>query len=179
MAEIVAAIGGLPGCRLLGGLTAITIRSLSADSAAAAAVRAQGLAWVDRPGQLAGTDPVIAWRGPRERIAIGRDGAALRGVLQSLVPGRHDTALAADWSEALVVFELHGAHIDAWLARLVDADAIPVEAGRCSSCRLADAAVLLLRLRADRLWLVVDRPIGPYVRDWLTYAHEAVAAGHR
>ena len=41
---------------------------------------------------------------------------------------------------------------------------------------LAEAAVMLLRFEAQRLWLVVDKSIAPYIHAWLVYAHQGAFA---
>ena len=94
------------------------------------------------------------------------DGAVERTRARPLVSG------AVSGREALAVFELHGPQIDDWLSHLVDALAIPCQSGRVSRCRLADVSVLLLRPDPERVWLVADRPVTPYLGNWLAYAHK-------
>lgn len=165
-----------PQWRELSGISAITIRHFTADTDARAALKACHFAWPDRPGEFNGTDPLVAWRGPQELIALGLDGTYLRLLLTELAPGKFDTALAVDMSEALTVFELSGVHLDEWLAHLVDASAIPRSAGRVTRCRLGDVAVLLLRLDNQRVWLAVDRTFCSYLNSWLAYSHEGAFA---
>lgn len=110
------------------------------------------------------------------RKLLGRNAKPLQLLLADLASGKHNAALAVDLSEAVAVLELRGPALDEWLAHLVDANAIPHEPGRVSRCRLADVPAMLLRLEADRLWLVVDRPLEPYVTDWLAYAHDGAFA---
>ena len=169
-----------PGYRQLSGVTAVSVRFLPGDSAAQAALQAQGLPWVQAhsptPGKMAGADPFVCWRTPRELLAIGFNAPPLRALLDSLSAGQHDLAMAIDVSEALTVFELSGSALECWLMRLVDATAVPREPGTVSSCRLADAPTLLLRLAADSLWLVVERPSALYVAEWLDYTQSAVRA---
>jgi sarcosine oxidase gamma subunit len=176
MPDLIPVRAGLPGCRLLAGTSAITIRHFAGDPTAREAVQQAGLAWCDTPGQLAGTGPWLAWRSPQEAIAIGFDPGPLRSVLAALAPGRHAGAAAADWSEALGAIELHGPMLQDWLAHLVDATAIPRQAGRATRARLADVAVMLLRLDPGRLWLLAERPLLPYLQEWLAYAHAGAFA---
>jgi len=171
MAELIKAEAGHPGCRQLRDFTAITIRHFAGDSSASQAVQAQGLIWPDVPGALTGDDPWLAWRSPQEIMALGFQSAPLHALLHALAPGRSETAMAVDASQALAAFELHGPLLDAWLSHLVDAAAIPRQAGRVCRCRLADVAVLLLRLDPERAYLVADRPIAPYLSNWLSYSH--------
>lgn len=152
------------------GITVVSLRSLSGDTAAQKAVHDAGLTWVDVPGDFAGLDPVVAWSAPRELLLLGRQAAPLHRLLADLAPGRSESALVVDLSEAMAVIELRSPLVDQWFARLVDASAIPREPGRCSRCRLADISVMLLRLDAHRVWLVVDQPLLPYVTEWLAYS---------
>lgn len=163
---------GRPGWRPLDGFRAVGLHAWPGDTAARDAVRQAGLPWADAPGTLAGTDPVVAWRSPREWLLVGRTVEPLQRLLADLAPGRHDLAIAVDQTEALAVLDLHGPALDAWLARLADAAGLPSVPGHASRCRLADMPALLLRLADDRLWLVVDRPRLAHVRDWLAHAHE-------
>lgn len=158
--------------RQLSGYTAITIRHFRGDLSAFAAVKAQSLDWPQAPGALTGVDPWLAWRGPGEVIAVGMNEKPLQEVLKALAPGQSLTAMTADLSEALAVFELVGPGLDAWLAHLVDANSIPGSAGHATRCRLADGAVILLRLEAQRIWLLADKPIAPYINQWLAYGHQ-------
>lgn len=179
MAELIAASACSPGARRLDCVAVVSLRTLPGDTAAQPAVRDAGLPWVDVPGDAAGTDPVVAWRAPRELFVVGRNAAPGQVLLATLAPGRHETALATDLGEAFAVFELHGPALDDWLAHLVDASAIPRQAGRASGCRLADVAVFLLRLQADRLWLLADRPLQRYLENWLAYTHVGATAVQR
>jgi hypothetical protein len=172
MLELINTTPGHPGCRQLTGLTAVTIRHFAGDSSAREAVQAQGMSWSGLPGTLSGKDPYLAWRGPQETLALGSHSAPLYAMLDALAPGRSDSAVAIDLSESLAVFELHGALLDDWLSHLVDAMAIPHQTGRVSRCRLADIPVLLLRLDPERVWLVADRPVTPYLSNWLSYSHQ-------
>ena len=176
MDELIGARLNRPGARRVTGLTALTLRHADGDESAPSAVQAHGLPWPTRPGELLGQGPWLAWRHPHESVALGFDAEPLRALLQALAPGRSDSAVAVDLSEALAVFELHGPRIDTWLVRLVDASALPRAAGQASRCRLIDAAVSLWRLEAERLWLIVDRPLAPYIEHWLAYAHEGAFA---
>lgn len=172
MADAIAAKPRLAGWRVVSEFAAVAIRHFPGDTSASDAVRQIGLAWSDAPGELIGTDPWLAWRSPQETIAIGLERGQLRSLMERLAPGRSDSAVAMDLSDALGVLELHGSRLDEWLARLVDAMSVPRNPGRCARARMADAAVLLLRLSEDRLWMVLDRPIRAYAENWLAYARE-------
>jgi hypothetical protein len=172
MPELINTKPGHPGCRQLTGFTAVTIRHLEGDSSAREAVQALGMSWSERPGSLTGRDPYMAWRGPQETLALGFQSEPLYALMNALAPGRSESAVAVDLSESLAVFELHGALLDDWLSHLVDAMAIPHQAGHVNRCRLVDIPVLLLRLDPERVWLVADRPVTPYLSNWLSYSHQ-------
>lgn len=177
MDELISATTDAPGCRLLSGVTAVSVRFLPGDTAAQAAMLALGLPWVKSPGEMAGSDPLVCWCGPQELVCVGLDAAPLNPLLASLAPGRQDLALAIDISEAIAVFELHGPQLDRWLHHLVDAAAVPMAAGCVTRCRFADVSALLLRHSIDRLWLVVERPFAPYASNWLLHAHAGALVG--
>ncbi len=179
MADLIQAEAGAPGCRQLSGISVATIRHFGGDSSAREAVQAQGLEWSEVPGSLTGHDPWLAWRNPQETLALSLHPQALHSVRDALAPGRSETAVAIDLSESLAVFELHGALLDDWLSHLVDALAIPRQSGQVWRCRLADIPVLLLRLDPERVWLVADRPIAPYLSNWLLYSHEGAFSTDR
>lgn len=71
----------------------------------------------------------------------------------------------------MLALDLVGPQLDAWLARLVDASAIPAP-GRASRCRLIDVPVLMWRIDAAHVRLQADRALSPYLAQWLTHAHE-------
>lgn len=176
MGEASPVTAGVPGFRVLSGVAAVSIRFLAGDTSARAAVEAQGLPWVQSPGEMTGTDPFVCWRAPQELLAIGLNAAPLHALLARLAAGQHDLALAIDMSEALTVFELHGPQLDRWLVRVVDATAVPRGAGTMSRSRLADVPVLLLHKAVDSVWLVAERPLAPYIADWLEYSRSALSA---
>ena len=176
MADLLSSKAARPGCREVSGLHIATLRHLPDDRAAAACVAALALPWPLDPGVLAGDDPYLAWRSPTECLLIGTDAQPVSHLLETLAPGRSETAMACEMAEALAVFELYGPKLDDWLCHLVDSLSIPRERGRSSRARMVDIPVLLLRLRSDQLWLLADRTIAPYIRNWLTYSHEGAFA---
>jgi sarcosine oxidase gamma subunit len=167
---------GTPRARRVPGLRVVSLRWLDGDDSARQAMEGRGLPWVTAPGTLSGTDPIVAWRAPHERVLLGPSGAPLDALLGELAPGCQPDALAVDLSESAAVFSLDGPGLDDWLAHLVDASAIPRAAGRAATCRMADIAALLLRLAPDRLWLLVDVALVAYVEHWLAHAHEGAFA---
>lgn len=176
MAELPNAAPGLPGCRELQGLLVAGVRHVAGDGTAAEALAAIGLHGLPPPGVLAAAagdgGPWLAWRAPQESVLLSLDAAPVRTLLRALEPGRSETAMAVDLGDAMAAYELHGPRIDDWLAHLVDADSIPREAGRATRARLIDVTVMLLRLAPERLWLLGDRPIAAYLRNWLAFSHQ-------
>lgn len=176
MAELPNAAPGLPGCRELQGLHVATVRHFAGDDTAARALAAIGLHGLPTPGVLAAaagdSGPWLAWRAPQESLLLSLAAAPVRTLLQALEPSRSETAMTADLGDAVAACELHGPRIDDWLAHLVDADAIPRVAGRATRARLIDVPVMLLRLAPERLWLLGDRPIAAYLRNWLAHSHQ-------
>jgi sarcosine oxidase gamma subunit len=165
----------------LSGMGLLSIRHLPDDQGIRETVAALGLDWPAQPGHFSGhpdaaegRDVTLVWRSPQELLALSRHGPALQPLRDALAPGRMATAAAWNLSQGMMLFELQSPDLDAWLARLVDAAAIPQTNGHSSRCRLADVAVLLLRLDKERAWLLVDKPIAAYVSNWLNYAHDAL-----
>jgi sarcosine oxidase gamma subunit len=131
-----------------------------------------GLSWPLENCTFAGSDPCVAWRSPTEKLLLSCRGEALAVALAELSPGKHDTLVATDLSEALSVHQLSGPQIDEWMAHLVDALSIPSHPGMCKRGRMADVAVFLIRLDAEKLWLVSDSTIKPYIKNWLEFSFE-------
>jgi len=95
----------------------------------------------------------------------------------ALRPGVTALACAVDHSAGTVGIELQGEELDEVLARLMDAAAIAALPGQATRARCADLAVVLLRLQAQRAWLLVERPVADYLLDWLRLACDRVGAG--
>lgn len=164
---------GQPGCRRLDGLRVVTLRHTESPAAAAAALEDIGLALPPKTGDLTSTGGLHAvHRQPEETLVLGPDAPVFDALLGALPPGRHADAVALDLSHGLAVIELGGPHLDDWLSHLVDVQAIPTAPGRASRGRLVDIAVLMVRLAPDRLWLVVDRSLCPYLANWLSFTHQ-------
>lgn len=177
MAEWIAATLERPGARCLAPASLLSLRHLGGDADAAPALLRAGFAGLAAAGRFIGEDPFLAWLSPGEQLVIATRAEATAGLRDALAPGRAPLAAVFAQEEATLLVELHGPALDAWLARLVDASAIPREAGRATRCRLADVPVLLMRHAPQRAWLLVERPIGNYVEDWLRYTREALALG--
>ena len=133
-------------------------------------LREFGLSWPEGICAFAGDDPYVAWRSPTEKLLLSCRGEPLALALAALAPGKFDTLVSTELSDALSVHELIGPQIDEWMAHLVDALSIPTHAGMCKRGRMADAAVFLIRINYERLWLLSDSAIKPYVKDWLAFS---------
>ena len=165
----------------LNGLQLLSISHLPDDQGARKIIAALGLDWPTHPGRFTerlyeseGDGVKLVWRSPRELLAIAHSDSALQSLRDAMVPGRLATAAVWNQSHAMALFELQGPDLDAWLTRLVDAEAIPRTKGHSSRCRLADIAVQVLRLDHHRAWLLADKPITAYVRNWLDFTHAAL-----
>jgi hypothetical protein len=165
-----------PSVRRLRGLTAMALRHSALDVTARSAVQGLGLAWPNAAGDVTGTGPWLAWRSPNEILVLGAASAPLQTLRDMLAPGQSETSVAIDVSQAMALFELNAtgsaAQLDGWLARMVDAQSIPHDAGRCTRCRCVDVPVMLLRLAPGRMWLLVDAPLAGYIGDWLAFGFE-------
>jgi heterotetrameric sarcosine oxidase gamma subunit len=172
MPDLLVAENGCPGCRELADCFVITLRHFEGDTSIAGALAAQGLGWPVSAGCVVGAGPWLAWRGPQEALLLSTRREPGEALLKALEPGQSETAMAAELSDGVMTFELHGPALDEWLAHLVDASAIPRQPGRASRTRMAEVSVFLLRLTPDRLWLLADRSMAAYVINWLAFSHE-------
>lgn len=119
-----------------------------------------------RPGDGA----CLLWLRPNETLCIATADAVPDALLRELAPGAQPLACALDVSSAWFGLALHGAAGAAVLPRLVDASAIPTQAGRGTRARLADVAALVLRLDDACTWLLVDRSHRPHLLEWIAHA---------
>lgn len=162
---------------------ATTIRHVTGDTTVPEALQALGwhmptasckLTRQKMDGANAG-EILLVWRNPQEVLALCVHSNVLDNPFDqltiALAGGKSATAIAADMSSALAVLELSGPHLEDWLSRLVDAASIP-PAASASGARLGDVSVLLVRPELTRAWLVFERPLLPYITNWLTYAYE-------
>jgi heterotetrameric sarcosine oxidase gamma subunit len=140
-----------------------------------AILREHGLQDLPGPNRFSGNDPLALWCSPSEWRLIARRPDVPRSVLAALAPGTEPLAYALDLSPGVAAFELHGKGIEAALARLVDAASIARLPGHGGRVRLGEVAVLLLRLEAQRAWILVDRA----VQAWLAAELEGAAAQAR
>ena len=124
-------------------------------------------------GRFEGRDPYILWCRPGESLLITTIDDVADGALRALAAGGDPLAYAVDQSGGSIAFELAGAGIDAVLPRLLDASAIPQQPDQGTRARLADIAVIALRLAAERVWLLADRGNDRYLAQWLAYAVQA------
>lgn len=170
----IAAQADRPGARRVEAMRVLSVRHFQASRTAEDAFTECGLACPARTLDLASSHGLLAARRhPEEVIVMGESAATvLEQLLVTLAPGRHPDAMAIELTHGLGAIELHGSRLHEWLARLVDCSAIPAE-GRASRCRFIDVPVLLVRPAAERILLLADRSLSPYLADWLTFSHEA------
>ena len=165
-----ATLGALlpAGVTLVEPLRVLSLRCLpGAESELAAAAGA-----LPRPGRLVGSDPLLIWRSPTEWLHVGTRDEPADALLRALPPG--GATQATDLSAGITVFELQGESIDALLPRLLDAGVQLGQPGQATRARLADIAVVGMRLAPERLWLLIDRANDHYLAHWLAYASAAL-----
>lgn len=162
----------LPGLRMhvVEPLRVLSLRCLPGESAAISAAAGVDL---PGPGRFHGVDPLLVWRSPSEWLHVGTRDEPADALLRALPVG--GGAQATDLSAGVLVVEVNGSRIDALLQRLVDASVQLQLPGQGTRARLADIAVVAMRLAEERLWLLVDRAHDHYLADWLAYAGVAVA----
>ena len=130
---------------------------------------ALGIAELPGPGRFHGDDPLLQWRSPSEWLHIGSRDEPADALLRAL-PAGAGVAQATDLSAGTIVFELQGTALDALLQRLLDATVQVGQPGQGTRTRLADIAVVAMRLSEQRLWLLADRANDHYLAHWLAYA---------
>lgn len=173
-----AAVPRAPRLAVLEPLRVVAVRALpAADGGWTEALREGGVTRLPPPGHWEGDALCVVWRSPTEYWIVTRQPALLDPVVAALRPGATALACAVDHSAGTVGIELQGEELDGVLARLMDAAAIAALPGQATRARCADLAVVLLRLQAQRAWLLVERPVADYLLDWLRLACERVGAG--
>jgi hypothetical protein len=163
-------VNNATGFRKLKGMHIATVRHLAETNEAQVQLEAIGYQWPSEIGRCAGRDPLIAWRSPSEKLIISTRDEELKAALSALEPGKSETMVATNLSEAFSVHELFGSHIDNWMSHLVDALSIPTHINTCSRTRMADIPILLIRMKSDKMWLLSDSAIEHYVNSWLTFS---------
>lgn len=132
-----------------------------------AALRSTGLPGLPWPGQVLGRDPWILWRSPSELMLLSTTRTGPNALTDAI--GNGLLACAVEQSDGLIGFELRGAQVDEMLRRLVDHRSVPGSVGSAARVRLADIAVVLLRVGTDKVWLLADRGYEHYLRAWFNY----------
>jgi len=156
------------GVSLVEPLRVLSLRCLPGSEAALAATTGT----LPGPGRFTGTDPLLVWRSPSEWLHVGTRDEPADALLRALPPGGATQAI--DLSDGIAVFELQGPRLDALLPRLLDAGVQLGVPGQGTRARLADIAVVALRLAPERLWLLIDRANAHYLAHWLAYASAAL-----
>lgn len=126
------------------------------------------------PGHCCGIEPRLIWCSPNETLLLTKDAQLASALLDALRPAPGALACALDASAGTLVVEMRGANVEALLSRLVDAQALPHDAGQASRVRLADIAAVVWRDAPDRAGLVVDRANGHYLARWLSHAADGI-----
>ena len=163
--------------QLIEPLHILSIRMLPGGAeAVAGAVHSAGVPSLPVAGHFTGEDPMVLWRNPTELLLVTQHRSVSDSILSELPPAAEASAYAVDQSDGLVAFELRGSALGALLPRLMDASAVPLEAGRGVRARLADIAVIAMRLDTQCAWLIADRANDQYLAQWVAYATDALDA---
>jgi heterotetrameric sarcosine oxidase gamma subunit len=160
---------------LIESMHVLSLRHWPGDGSAAlaAALRAQGLPPAPQPGRSSGTEPLLIWHSPNETLLLTQDAQQAQALLAALRPVPGALACAIDLSSGSLILQLRGSAVQALLSRLVDAQALPRDAGDASRVKLADIAATVWREAPDRASLLIDRANDHYLARWLSYAAEA------
>lgn len=151
-----------------GGLRVLVFRHLAGGAAGTDEVlAAHGLPALPAPGICLGNDPWQVWTGPTESLLLTSDDDLADGVVAALRPGCLGLACVLDQSAGWLAFDLLGAAVDDLLPRLLDASAIPGQAGRGWRARCIDIRTVAMRVASDRVLLVVERPHASYAAQWI------------
>ena len=153
---------------LADGLRVLVFRHLAGGAAGTDEVlAAHGLPSLPAPGMCLGNDPWQVWTGPTESLLLTSDDDLADGVVAALHPGCHRLACVLDQSAGWLAFDLLGAGVDALLSHLLDASAIPKQAGLGARARCMDIRTVVMRVASDRVLLVVEAPHGSYAAQWI------------
>ena len=127
-----------------------------------------------RPGHCGGIEHRLIWCRPSETLLLTKDARLASALLAALRPAPSALACARDASAGSLVVQMRGANVEALLSRLVDAQALPRNAGQASRTRLVDIAAVVWRDAPDCAGLVVDRANAHYLARWLGYAASGI-----
>lgn len=158
-------------------LRCVSLRHLpGAEQVVASALVEAGLPGLPLPGRITGKDPWLTWRSPTDGLLVATCGIEADDLLTCLRPGMHPLACAVDRSDACIALEIEGTseRLEALLSRLIDAGAVPRGPLHGHGARLGDMPVVVLRLSAERAWLIADRRHEPCLLQCMTVALDAV-----
>jgi sarcosine oxidase gamma subunit len=156
------------------GLCVLVLRHLAGGAAEVdAALAAAHLDALPKPGSCLGDDPWQVWIGPAESLLLTTNGKVAGDILSALHPGCSGLACVVDQSAGWLVFEWLGAGVDDLLPRLLDASAVPRQAGQGARARFMDISAVVMRVGPDRVLLAVERTHGSYAAQWISHAWSA------
>lgn len=145
---------------------AAALRYFASDSAFAIAARrasACDLPQVLRVQESTDGELLLAWRGPTETLLLTQDAARLAQLEEQLAG--LTCGCVVNLSGALTVLRVSGDAAQL-LCRLGGSGSVP-ESGEARRARLADVAVLSVRLSSGDTLLVVDRAYGAHLSGWI------------
>jgi sarcosine oxidase gamma subunit len=112
----------------------------------------------------AGSELVLAWRGPTETLLVTADAVWLAAV-SALAAGRSDGCLV-DQTGGILSLVLTGARVPDLLLRLGSTDAIPA-LGEARTSRLAELSVMSVCARSGEILLLVERVYARHLCGWI------------
>lgn len=175
MAALLPPEGADFSARLVEPLQVLALRSLPGGAeAVASAVAITGVDSLPHTGCFVGSDPMVLWRSPGELMFISTSASAANTVLRTLPAASHALAYSIDRSAGTITFSLQGPAVDEVLHRLIDASAVPRSVGQGTRTRMADIAVVVMRVAPDCVWLIADRTNDHYLAHWIAYAAAAL-----
>jgi sarcosine oxidase gamma subunit len=117
----------------------------------------------------AGSELVLAWRGPTETLLVTADAGCLAAV-DRFAAARSDGCLV-DQTGGMLTLAVAGARASDLLLRLGSTDAVPA-LGEARTSRLAELSVMSLCARPGEILLLVERV---YVRHLFGWIRETIA----
>lgn len=161
--------------RLVEPLQVLALRLLPGGAEAiASAVATTGVDSLPDTGCFVGSDPMVVWRNPGELLFICTSASAANTVLRTLPAASHALAYSIDRSAGTITFSVQGPAVDDVLHRLMDASAVPHSVGQGTRTRMADIAVIVMRIAPDCVWLIADRTNDHYLAHWIAYTAAAL-----
>jgi sarcosine oxidase gamma subunit len=112
-----------------------------------------------------GSALILAWRSPKETLVLSREAAVFEALAQRTI-GAGAWGCFVDQTGGLTVWEVTGSRTPDLLERLGSAASAP-QLGEARTSRMADLAVLALRVEAGATLLILDRLYAEHLLGWM------------